>query len=91
MTTLVTNTHAEEFEQMIIKAMRSIMIGKSVIYAKTDLTQICNKPNIRTEAINRLVSANLLRHEENFWIEPSRSRKEIRKTTKRILREGWLK
>jgi hypothetical protein len=60
--------------------MNSIMGGKSVIYTKTDLTQLCNKPNIRLAAVERLVSANLLRHGHDFWIEP-----------KRLLREGWLK
>lgn len=88
---LVTNTHEEEFEQMITKAMHNIMAGKSVIYTKTDLTQICCKANIRVKAVDRLVSANLLQHGENFWVEPSRSRKETKKPAKRILREGWLK
>lgn len=89
--TLVTNTHEQEFEQMVTKAMHNIMVGKSAIYTKTDLTQICCKASIRVEAVDRLVSANLLRHGKNFWVEPSRSRKETKKTSKRILREGWLK
>jgi hypothetical protein len=88
---LVTNTHEKEFEQMVKKAMYNIMTGKSVIYAKTDLTQICNKANVRVEAVKRLVSANLLQHGDNFWIEPNRTRKETKKNPKRILREGWLK
>jgi hypothetical protein len=71
--------------------MQHIMNGKSVIYTKTDLTQICNKPHIRLEAVKRLVEANLLRHGNNFWIEPNRTKKEPKKDCKRILREGWLK
>ena len=71
--------------------MQHIMNGKSVIYTKTDLTQLCNKPNIRLEAVKRLVEANLLRHGNNFWIEPNRTKKESKKDCKRILREGWLK
>jgi hypothetical protein len=76
---------------MVKKAMQNIMTGKSVIYTKTDLTQLCNKPNIRLEAVKRLVEADLLRHGNNFWIELSRTRKESKKDSKRILREGWLK
>jgi hypothetical protein len=67
------------------------MTGESVIYTKTDLTQLCNKPNIRLEAVKRLVNAGLLKHEDNFWIEPNRTRKQPKKDSKRILREGWLK
>lgn len=71
--------------------MQNIMNSKSVIFTKTDLTQICNKSSIRLEAIKRLVSANLLQHGHNFWIEPNRTKKEPRKVSKRIIREGWLK
>lgn len=71
--------------------MLNIMIGKSVVYTKTDLTQICNKPIIRLEAINRLITDNLLQYGNNFWIEPNRSKKETKKDSKRLLREGWLK
>ncbi|CAF3780170.1 unnamed protein product [Rotaria socialis] len=78
-------------EQMVKKAMQSIMGGRSVIYTKTDLTQICNKSAIRLEAVKRLVAANLLEHGNDFWIEPSRTKKELKKPAKRILREGWLK
>lgn len=67
------------------------MNGKSVIFTKTDLTQLCNKPNIRLEAVRRLVEANLLRHGNDFWIEPNRKKKESKRDCKRILREGWLK
>jgi hypothetical protein len=86
-----TNTHEKGIEPMVKKAMQNIMAGKSVIYTKTDLTQLCNKPNIRLEAVKRLVEANLLRHGNNFWVEPNRTRKESKKDSKRILREGWLK
>lgn len=78
-------------EQMVKKAMQSIMMARSVIYTKTDLTQICNKPAIRLEAVKRLVAANLLQYGNDFWIEPSRTKKELKKTAKRIIREGWLK
>jgi len=78
-------------EQILKKAMLNIMIGKSVVYTKTDLTQICNKPIIRLEAINRLITDNLLQYGNNFWIEPNRSKKETKKDSKRLLREGWLK
>ena len=71
--------------------MHNIMTGKSVIYTKTDLTQICNKPIIRLEAVKRLVGANLLRHGDNYWIEPNRTKKESKKEPKRLLREGWIK
>lgn len=67
------------------------MTWKSVIYTKTDFTQICNKVNIRRDAIERLVNSKLLTHGDNFWIEPSRSKKEPTKNAKRILREGWIK
>ena len=67
------------------------MSGRSAIYTRTDLTQLCNKPNIRLEAVKRLVSANLLRYGNDFWIEPNRTKKEPKKNLKRFLREGWLK
>ena len=67
------------------------MNGKSVIYTKTDLTQICNKSNIRLEAVKRLVGSNLLTYGNNFWVEPSRSKKEPKIDAKRILKEGWIK
>ncbi len=76
---------------MLKKAMQNIMTGRSVIYTKTDLTQICSKTVIRLEAIKRLVTANLLQHGTNFWIEPNRTRKESQKGSKRLIREGWLK
>ncbi|CAF1682774.1 unnamed protein product [Rotaria magnacalcarata] len=87
----VTNTYEKGVEQMIKKTMQNIMTGRSVLYTKTDLTQICNKPVIRLEAVKRLVSANLLQHEDHFWIEPNRTKKESNKISKRLLREGWLK
>ncbi|CAF3638231.1 unnamed protein product [Rotaria socialis] len=52
---------------------------------------ICNKPHIRLESVKRLVEVNLLRYGENFWIEPTRAKKQIKKDSKRILRPGWLK
>jgi hypothetical protein len=76
---------------MVKKAMQNIMTGKSVVYTKTDLTQLCNKSNIRLDAVKRLVTAGLLLHKNNFWVEPNRSKKMIKKDSKRILREGWLK
>lgn len=78
-------------EQMIKKAMRNIMTNKSVIFTKTDLSQICNKPTIRLEAIRRLVNANLLHYANNLWVEPSRIKKSLQKPRKLLLREGWLK
>ncbi len=91
MINLVTNTYDKGTEQIVKKAMQNIMTGKSVIYTKTDLTQLCNKSNIRLDAVKRLVEVGLLRHGNNFWIEPNRSKKEIKNNSKRILREGWLK
>ncbi|CAM4833084.1 unnamed protein product [Rotaria magnacalcarata] len=66
-------------EQMIKKAMRNIMTSKSIIFTKTHLTQICNKAEIRLEAVKRLVTANLLHHANNLWIEPSRMKKLLKK------------
>ena len=78
-------------EQSVKRAMHNIMSNKSAVFSKTDLKQICNKPTIRLEAIRRLISANLLEHGSNFWVEPNRTRKETKRIPKRILREGWLK
>ncbi|CAF4447867.1 unnamed protein product [Rotaria socialis] len=64
---------------------------EKVIERTTDLTMICNKPHIRLESVKRLVEVNLLRYGENFWIEPTRAKKQIKKDSKRILRPGWLK
>ncbi|CAF2107947.1 unnamed protein product [Rotaria magnacalcarata] len=86
-----TNTYEKGTELIIKKAIQSIMTGRSVIYTKTDLTQICKKSSIRLEAVKRLVEANLLQYENYFWIEPNRNKKESQKNSKRILREGWLK
>jgi hypothetical protein len=88
---LATNICEEKDESAVKKAMKNIMTWKSVVYTKTDFTQICNKSNIRLKAVKRLVDSNLLTHGNNFWIEPSRSRKEPKKNVKRILREGWIK
>ena len=71
--------------------MQNIMMGKSVLLTKTDLAQICNRTPVRQEAVNRLVAADLLQHRNDFWTEPSRSKKEPKKGCKRLLREGWLK
>ena len=87
----VTNTLETGSEEMVKKAMRSIMTGRSAIYTKTDLTQICNKSSVRLEAVKRLVAAKLLRHGDNYWIEPNRAKKDSRKESKRLVREGWLK
>ncbi|CAF2055847.1 unnamed protein product [Rotaria magnacalcarata] len=87
----VTITNEKSVEQALKKAMYNIMSGRSVIYTKTDLTQICNKPAVRLEAIKRLTAANLLQHGHNFWIEPNRTKKDSNKNLKRILRERWLK
>ncbi|CAF1365496.1 unnamed protein product [Adineta ricciae] len=55
--TKTTNKYEQTSEQAVKKAMQSIMIGKSVIYTKTDLTIICNKQNIRLAAVEHLVDA----------------------------------
>ncbi|CAF1332376.1 unnamed protein product, partial [Rotaria sp. Silwood1] len=89
--TEITNKHEKVTEQAVKKVMQSIMSGKSVIYTKTDLTMLCNKPHIRLEAVKRLVTANLLRYEDYFWVEPTRARKQTKTDSKRILRPGWLK
>ncbi|CAF2823290.1 unnamed protein product [Rotaria sp. Silwood2] len=86
----VINKHEKVTEQTVKKVMQNITTGKSVIYTKTDLIMICNKPHIRLEAVKRLVEANLLRYEDNFWVEPTRARKETKKDFKRIFRPGWL-
>ncbi|UJR24364.1 hypothetical protein I4U23_005741 [Adineta vaga] len=78
-------------EKTVKRAMNNILRSKSVIYTKTDLTQICNRPSIRLEAITRLIEAELLEQKDDLWIEPSRSKKSIKKDTKRSLREGWIK
>jgi hypothetical protein len=78
-------------EHLVKRAMQNIMMGKSVLLTKTDLTQICNRTAVRQEAVNRLVAADLLQHRNDFWIEPGRSKKEPKKGCKRLLREGWLK
>ncbi|CAF1453595.1 unnamed protein product [Rotaria sordida] len=89
--TEITNKYEKVTEQTVKKIMQSIINGKSVIYTKTDLTMICNKRHIRLEAVKRLVEAKLLRYEDNFWVEPTRARKQTEKDSKRILRPGWLK
>ncbi|CAF2823305.1 unnamed protein product [Rotaria sp. Silwood2] len=89
--TEITNKHEKVTEQAVKKVMQSVMSGKSVIYTKTDLTMLCNKPHIRLEAVKRLVTANLLRYEDYFWVEPTRARKQTKTDSKRILRPGWLK
>ena len=78
-------------EQQVIRAMGNILCGPSVVYTKTDLTHLCNKPTVRLEAIKRLVAAKLLNHGDNYWLEPSRARKIGKKYSKRLLREGWMK
>lgn len=85
------NTVETKADQTVKKAMLNIMCGKSVIYSKTDLTMICNKTIVRTEAVRRLVAAGLLQHGNNFWIEPNRVKKATDKNPKRLLREGWIK
>ena len=88
---VVNKTDEKHTEQAVKKAMNNILRSKSVIYTKTDLTQICNRPSIRLEAIARLIQAELLEHRDDLWIEPSRSKKNIKKDTRRSLREGWIK
>ncbi|CAF1514058.1 unnamed protein product [Adineta ricciae] len=67
------------------------MTGNSVLYTKTDLTQICNKPTIRLEGVKRLVDSGLLTYKDHFWVEPSRSKNASKKNAKRMLRGGWIK
>lgn len=88
---LVRNMNDKDTERTVRRAMYNIMCGRSVLYTKTDLSQICNKSTIRSEAVKRLVAANLLQHSLNSWIEPNRTRKDAKKEQKRLLREGWLK
>jgi len=75
----------------IKKAMTHIMMNKSVIFTKTDLSQICNKSVIRMEAIKRLVSVNLLSYGNHFWIEPNRTKTNSKRIGRRFFREGWIK
>lgn len=78
-------------DSAVKKAMEAILTSNSVIYAKTDFTQICNRKPIRLEAIKRLIDAKLLMHADDYWIEPNRAKKRGKKELKRLLREGWLK
>lgn len=87
----MANTLEAKSEQIVKRAMINIMSGKSVIYSKTDLTIICNKTIIRTEAVKRLVSAGLLQFGKDFWVEPNRIKKITEKVPKRLFREGWIK
>ncbi|CAF0877778.1 unnamed protein product [Adineta ricciae] len=89
--TKATNKYEQTSEQAVKKAMHSIMIGKSVIYSKTDLTMMCNKQNVRQAAMERLVDAKLLKYGDNLWIEPNRTKKTTKKNSKPIFRPGWLK
>ncbi|CAF1265098.1 unnamed protein product [Adineta ricciae] len=87
----VSKTDSRELEQQVIRAMGNILCGPSVVYTKTDMTHLCNKPTVRLEAIQRLIAAELLQHGNNYWLEPSRSKKNDKKDSKRLLREGWMK
>ena len=71
--------------------MTNIMMSKSVVFSKTDLSQICNKSDIRLEAVKRLITAKLLLHGNNYWVEPNRAKTDSKKVVKRLLREGWIK
>ncbi|CAF1421797.1 unnamed protein product [Adineta ricciae] len=87
----ITNTCDAKHELAVKKVMKNIMTWKSVVYTKTDLTQICNKPQLRLDAVKRLIDSKLLTYGDQFWIEPSRSKKVSEKNKKPILREGWIK
>jgi hypothetical protein len=80
----VTGVTDEGTDQALKKAILNIMIGRSVIYTKTDLTQICNKLVIRLEAVKRLIAANCLQPGYNYWIEPNRTKKESKKDSKSL-------
>jgi len=67
------------------------MENRSAVFAKTDLTKICNKIEVRDEAVKRLVAANLLLEGNNFWVEPSRAKVGSKRVSKRSLRYGCLK
>ncbi|CAF1523780.1 unnamed protein product [Adineta ricciae] len=86
-----SNDVSDKKELAIKKAMTNIMMSKSVIFSKTDLSQICNKSDIRSDALQRLISAKLLRHGNNYWIEPNRVKTSSKKIVNRLLREGWIK
>ena len=88
---VATNKYEQTSEQAVKRAMQSIMIGKSVIYTKTDLTMLCNKQNIRLDAVERLVDAKLLKYGDKLWVEPTRAKTTNKKDPKPILRPGWLK
>lgn len=85
------NINGKSTETLVKKAMQSIMLGRSALFTKTDLSQICNRAAVRQEAVRRLVAVHLLQHGHNFWIEPNRSKREPKKDSKRLIREGWLK
>jgi hypothetical protein len=87
----VNKVNNKDIEQAVKRVMGNILCGKSVLYTKTDLTQICNRSGIRLEAVQRLIAADLLVYGNNFWLEPSRTRKDVKKDSKRLLREGWMK
>jgi hypothetical protein len=88
---LVNNINSEYTEQAVKKVMSNIVCGRSVLLTKTDLTQICNKPGVRLEAVKRLIGAGLLEHGENYWLETTHARKGAKKHSKHHLREGWMK
>lgn len=88
---LVTNTNNDDKESKIRKAIINIMSSKSVIFTKSDLTHICGNSAIRSDAVDRLLSVGLLQHGKNYWVEPSRTKKNCKKEQKRILKEGWIK
>ncbi len=80
----------KDTDSTVKRVMGNILCGKSVLYTKTDLTQICNRPAIRLKAVKCLIAADLLVYGNNFWVEPNRTRKDVKKDSKRLLREGWM-
>lgn len=88
---LVTNTNKGNTETKVKKAMIYIMSNKSVIFTKTDLTHICGNSAVRSNAVDRLIAAGLLQHGKNYWVEPSRAKKNSKKEQKQNFREGWIK
>lgn len=81
----------KDIEQAVRNVMHSIMENRSAVFSKTDLTKICNKIEVRDEAVKRLAAANLLLEGNNFWIEPSRAKIGSKRVSKRSLRYGCLK
>ncbi|CAF3569932.1 unnamed protein product [Rotaria socialis] len=69
----------------------SMTTCEKVANDRDEHSDISTQKTLTDKSVKRLVEVNLLRYGENFWIEPTRAKKQIKKDSKRILRPGWLK